>query len=98
MALSCKFINLELLLSNVTLHVFQARNGNLSISDVSEDLMAAKIRWDPPRDPNEFIANYRVRIRHNLDGEGISKDSITCVNARDFEEMGHVYKLEFPGR
>ena len=78
--------------------MFQDRNRNLSISDGSEDFMAAMIRWQPPRDPNEFIANYRVRIRHNPDGEGISKDSITCVNARDFEAMRYIYKLEFPGR
>ena len=78
--------------------MFQARNRNSSNSDGNEDFMAAKIHWEPPRDPNEFIANYRVRIRHNPDGEGISKDSITCVNARDFEAMGYIYKLEFPGR
>ena len=33
------------------------------------------IKWQPPKNPNELIVNYNVRLRHNPDGDDISTDS-----------------------
>ena len=56
--------------------MFQAGTRNFSGGgDVNEDSAAAMIKWQAPKNPNELIVNYNVRLRHNPDGDDISTDS-----------------------